>query len=246
MRFFTEFRMTKIMINKNRKISNYAWIVATLFVLGVFAPSFFGMDGMNGGYALAVLSGFFVMASIVTAAVYGVSAKEQDRITTGRALLAHWTYSQKEWEAFTKDESVRTGDDKKILFYIIAAWAVFFGILFPILDWENGIYVTYMMLGLIALIWIVMKLAIRSSRNALKTQSEVYISRFGVYIAGTMLSWRMYASKLIQVDFIADKDCDFIDFSYQSGRASGNLRVPVPLGKMGEAKKIVEALKRDI
>lgn len=234
------------MTNKNRNISITAWLVAGIFILGVFAPSVFGMDGMNGGYALAVLSGFFAMSAVVTAIIYGISAREQDRVTTGRALLAHWTYTEKEWKSFTKDEGTRTGEDKKFLFYIIAGWAIFFAILFPILDFENGIYVTYMMLGLIALIWIVMKLAIRSDRNALKTPSDAFISRFGVYFTGTMLSWRMFATRLTGVRFIEDKDCDFIDFSYQSGRSFGSLRVLVPAGKTNEAKKIVEALNKDI
>lgn len=234
------------MINKNRNISIIAWFVAGIFILGVFAPSVFGMDGMNGGYALAVLSGFFAMSAIITAIIYGISAREQDRLTTGRALLAHWSYSEKEWKSFTKDEGTRTGEDKKFLFYIIAGWAIFFGVLFPIIDFENGIYVTYMMLGLIALIWIVMKIAIRSAKKALIMPSDVFISRFGVYFAGTMLSWRMFATRLTGVRFIADKDCDFIDFSYQSGRSFGNLRVPVPTGKTSEAKKIVEAFNRDI
>jgi hypothetical protein len=234
-----------IIENKNCKISNIAWGVAILFLVGIFMPSIFGVDGMDGGFALSVGFGFLMMVSIVTAAVYGALAKEQDRILSGRAILAHWSYTQKEWNAFQKDEHVRVGEDKKYLFYIIAGWAIFFGILFPILDPEAGWYVTYTMLGLIVLIWVVMKISIYRGRKALETPSDVYISRFGVYFAGVMFSWRMTATKLTNVKYVKDKDCDFIGFEYLSGRSSGIIRVPVPAGKINEAKKIVEALEKE-
>jgi hypothetical protein len=233
------------MTNNNHKVARVAWLVSLLFGIGIFLPSLLGMDGMNGGYALAVLSGFVCMAAVITALMHGALARQQERLFAGDQVLVHWTYSHDEWQAFFREEAVRDRDEKKILFYIISAWAIIFGIGFPLYDRENGIYVTYVMLGLIVIIGITAYLSIAATRHQLqKHGGEAYISRCGAYTGGRMHSWSLVQSSLLGVRFAAGAKIPYIQIDYMGGKTEYTVRVPVPAGKEAEANNVVRELEK--
>jgi hypothetical protein len=232
------------MINTNWKIAKYAWLFALMFCLGIFVPSIIGMDGMNGGYALATFSLFLCLTSVVSALVFGSLAKQQDKLLQGKDLLAHWTYTKEEWGLFYQGESVRDQKEKTMLFYIVAAWAILFGILFPIYDPEDGIFVTYVMVGLIALIGAVAILSIKITRHNLKEHGgEAFISTKGAYISGQMHSWSLAAGSLLDVSYLDASPQRMIQIDYLGGKTEYSVHIPVPHGKEDQAQKVVETLR---
>jgi len=230
------------MSNKNKTISRYAWFVSLLFAVGIFVPGWLGIDGMNGGYALSVFSGFFMITAIITAIMFGALGKQQDNILSGSKLLARWSYTPDEWQAFTGDEIVRDAQGKKMLFLIVAFWAVLFGIAFPIYDHENGIYVSYMMIGLVMLIGFVAFLSIRiTRRNLLRPAADTYINTKGALVAGQMHSWAAPLGSLAGALLVTD-DPPYIEITYYGGKTEYTVRIPIPTGKDEEAQHVVEAL----
>jgi hypothetical protein len=86
------------------------------------------------------------------AVLYFNLARKLDGILRGEGILAHWTYSPEYWLRYTQKEYITEKAEKKILFLIITAFALFFGFLFWAFDPEAGFYVFLVMLGLIGLI----------------------------------------------------------------------------------------------
>jgi hypothetical protein len=230
-------------MNTNRKISFIAWIVAVIFFIGIFIPSIIGIDGMNGGFALSFVLGFFSIVAIITAFVYGKLAKEYDAIMKGKDVLAHWQYAPDEWKDYTAKEFTRDKKDKRSLFLIVFFWSALFAISFPILDHKNGWYVTIVMGILIIIIGITAIISIISAhRSNKKSNGDVYITKHGILFSGKVLSWSMISSKLLDVRLDEVEEPPLLVFEIQSGKSSYTLRIPVPQGKKDEAKKIIQMI----
>lgn len=229
--------------NFNYKVAITALLLAILSFLLIFLPSILGIEGFEGGYGISFIAFFLLIAFLVTAVIYWKLGREQEKIINGKETLVHWTYEKKFWDQYTKEEYIRDKSEKKTLFFIVAGWAIFFGILFPIFDHESGIWVSAVMLGLIGLIGIVAFLSIRSSHNRnLKHTGEAYISRRGVYLNGKMISWKLPYSSLVNIKYFNKKKSSFIQFEVSSGSSVHNIRVPIPEGKEKEAGEVVRQL----
>lgn len=96
---------TASIVNKPRKVIRNALIITGLIIAGAVITGYSSLDGMNGGYALIVLFGFLAMTSLVTALVYIPRAREFDKLVSQLQPLAHWTYSNEEWNAFIEGRS---------------------------------------------------------------------------------------------------------------------------------------------
>jgi len=235
------------MPNTNWKTTRITTILALVFLIGIFVPSFIGMDGFHGGFALATFSGFLMMVFTISAFVFGAVARQQDKLFAGQNLLVHWTYTADEWRQYYADESTEDRKTKTWLFYIVAFWEVVFGIGFPIYDPKDGIFVSYMMLGLIILIGFVAWLSIRITRHKLeKHGGEAWISTTGAYIAGQMHSWTIVGGSLIDVSCLTGEKQSQIRIDYMGGNTEYSVHIPVPAGREDEAKIITQTLAAQI
>ncbi len=229
-------------MNFYKKVSRIAWVVALIFLIGIFLPEYFGIDGMNGGFALSVFSGFFAMVAIITAIIYGMYGKKFTSVMKGENVIARWEYSKEEWDKYTEEEHKRNKEGKTFLFYIVSGWAVFFGILFPIFDFENGIWVSAVMGGLILLIGFVAFTSIwYDHRRNLKKRGEILIAKGGVILNGQLHNWEGPMAKFHGVALCEDKKQPYLQFDYQAGQEihQYSARIPIPEGKMEEAEAIV-------
>ncbi len=235
------------MPNQNCRISRYAAVAALVFLLGIFVPGLMGLDGFDGGFALAVGSGFLCMIAIVTALVYASLARAQDKLMRSDQLLAHWTYSDAEQKIFAAEETVRDTNDKKMIFGMVAFFALLAGLGFWILDPENGIFVLYVMLGLIALIGVVAFLtATANSRRLHKPAAAAWISRSGAYANGQMHSWTLVGGALLQANYVETEQYPMLKLEYLGGNTEYTARIPVPDGKAEEAKTVINELQKQI
>lgn len=245
--------MDKILLYQSfsKKIAKIAVIVGTLALIGIFVPSIIGLEGFNGGFAVSTICFFIFLSAVVTAVIFWQMAKQEAKIVKGENLLVHWRYSEEEWKDFTKNEYKIDRGYKIMLLKIIIFFAFLFGIGFWIYDHENGIYVFYTMLGLIALITAVAYYSIYAAcRRKLTHHGEVYISTDGVIINGQFHSWKIFGARLENVVYNIKTKPKYLEFEYSTiaryGRQSNYVRVPVPKNEEKNAPKIIGQIKKYI
>jgi hypothetical protein len=231
--------------NPQKKVAIWALVAALIGLFLMFGPVGFGwMDGFGGGFALAAFGLLIMIAGITTAVLFFRLAKSYDRILSNKNLLARWTYSDAEWKAFTEADYKIDRKNRWMLVGIISAFAIFFGILFAIMDREAGIYVLFVMLGLIVLVSITAFLTSQQNyRRNVRHKGETLIASDGIILNGQLHAWNVIGSKLDRVDYMEETP-PMIEFEYsavsRSGRDSYTVRVPVPSGQGNSARDIVQ------
>jgi len=227
-----------------------AWVIITaLAVFGIFAPSLFGMDGFKGGYAISFVSFFMVICGIIVIVIYSGRARAVSRILKADNVLAHWTYDPAEWNEYAEKQYVEEKKEKSVLFYVISAFALFFGIVFFLIDNENGLWVLVLMLLLIGVIaftaWFT---AWYNHRQNLKYLGETYITADSIYINRQLHTWRGLGAKLESVDLDKHKAHAMLTMVYSAPTRTGfenyTVRIPVPQGKEAEAEQIYQKLQQ--
>lgn len=234
-------------IANSLKIARISIIFAFIFLIGIFIPIIIGLDGFDGGFAISFICFFLLLCSVITSIIFWRMSILEEKIKNGKNLIAHWTYSKAEWQDFTKTDLNLDKSYKNMLFYIICGFSIFFGIAFYIYDPEDGIYVTYVMLGLIVLMFFVSKYSIYSAnQNNLKNQGETYISTEGVIANGQFHSWKTLGAQLENITYIDDTKPKLLEFEYsiivRYGRQSSFVRIPVPKNEEKNVKEICEKI----
>lgn len=207
------------------------------------------VDIMEGGGALIMIGLLFFLSSIPVALMFRKRAKLFDSFAEGLDVLVHWRYSPGLWAEYTEEEVVRDTYRKKVLFFTISAFALFFGALFFILDPEGGGPVTFLvMVGLVIVIGITALLSIRVTANRNRQgNAEVYISSQGLYLNRVLHSWGHLNTYLESVRIVSG-GVPVIEFLYsyptRAGMQSETVNVPIPDGEMPSAHKLVEYFKQ--
>jgi hypothetical protein len=210
----------------------------------IFGPGFAGIDGFDGGYAISFVGLFVAILGLLVAGFYYQSANILDEILRGEGLLVHWTFDDQMWQEYTREEYAEEISEKKGLFLIVSAFALFFGFLFWFLDNEAGFVVFLVMLGLIGLVGFTWRFSAWYNRKQnSEGVKEAYIARSGVYMNRRLYTWRLFSSKLLEVEINNYKALSVLKFSYTAFTVPGpqtyTIRVPIPVGQEEIAKNIV-------
>ena len=233
--------------NPQRRTTTIWGIITVIAVFAIFAPHIFGMDGFSGGFAISTLSFFVAITGIIVVVIYVKRARALDRLFQGENLLAHWTYSPEEWRQYTEQEFQTERKEKWGLFYLIAGIALFLGIIFLIIDPKAGLFVFFVMLGLIALIAFVAWITAWSTyRQNKKYLGEAYIATTAVYLNRQFHTWKGLGARLVSVILAEEKGQQLVAFTYAAPARTGmqeyTVRLPVPRGKEKAAEAIAEKL----
>ena len=229
--------------NTQRGIVNTWYFITLIAFIGIFVPSWIGMDGMNGGFGISFLAGFAVLIGLIVIFMYRSRAKQMDKILSGEGRIACWTYLPEEWYRFT---GVDFEADKKIkaqIFLLIVAVSIVVAIILMIVIRDPLILL--IIAGLIVFISIPAYWAPRYRSNKLKNSNAVVlISEHGVLVGKMFHLWVGMGARLDQVGLNTESDPKIIEFSYSMparyGRQTEIARVPVPAFKTDEALAIVE------
>lgn len=233
--------------NPERRTASVLWIITAVAVFAIFAPSIFGMDGPNGGFAVSFLALVVAISGIIAAIVFMNRAAALDRLFKDENLLAHWTYTTDEWRQYTDAEYKTELKVKWNIFYLVAGISLAVGLLFLVAVPDGGLVVFLAMLSLIALIafvaWFSARQVYNQNRNYL---GEAFISREGLSLNCQFHTWKGLAANLDSVAILEEKGQRLLAFTYSMpsrvGMEERTVRVPVPAGKEEEAKKITEIL----
>jgi hypothetical protein len=231
------------------KVVKISLIISILSFIGIFVPYYTPLGESSNSYAISAGLTFVFILAIVTTLVYRKMSIKETAVKSGDKLIAHWTYSDEEWNSFTEEEHKINSADKKMLFYIISGFAVFFGALFMIMDPESGIFVAGAMLGLIVIIAFTAFLSIYlAHRKNLKKKGEAYISIDGVIINGTFHAWKLFGAKFEGVTYVENVQPRYLEFTYSiiasHGRQNQSVRLPVPKKEEKSVQLIIETLEK--
>jgi hypothetical protein len=227
------------------------WILSVLFLIGFFTP--FISDFVTGDiedwmFAIMFFSLVMCITSIVVALMYGKRARITGSILRGENLLAHWTYTEEEWNRYARTEHQEFKHYNRTLFLMVVVISVIIGIIFIISNPDDWQIFAVIVLGIIAIAggsaWLAVALSKRQNR---KYHGEVFITAEGVFINRILHLWKGYGAAL---ENAAYEDSEraipviVIDYSApsRSGSQTWTVRVPVPAGHEAEAEVITQQL----
>ncbi len=216
----------------------------------IFVPETVGIDGFDGGFAISFVSLVIALTSGIFGLLYFAYARQLDNILRGVGVLAHWTYTQEYWMQYTKKEYEEENSEKKSLFLIVAAFALFFGVLFWGLDNEAGFYVFIVMLGLIGLILFVWRFTVWSNyRHNLNGVKEAYITKDAIYLNRRFITWHSFLTRFKGVTILQRKKVSFLVFQYtmysRTGPQTYTTRVPIPPDQINFAIQIMQQINME-
>lgn len=234
--------------NPSRRYMGISLGVSALGGALALAPGVLGIDMSSGGGALILLGIALIFVGGLVALFIRKRAQVLDRLFSGKDLLAHWTYAPDEWEAYAqKDLRSRSRHSKKT-FFILAFFAVLFGLIFFIADPEGGRFVAMGLAATVLLVAVGAKLSVdRARRRQAQEAKELLLSAEGLWLAGELHTWTVGGARLEEVA-PAPEDGKILSFTYSTpgkhGRQHYTVRVPIPQGKEEEGAA-VEAFFRD-
>ncbi|MGB3008315.1 MAG: hypothetical protein WBC06_17500 [Chitinophagaceae bacterium] len=240
---------TKNITNKPQKVVRNAFIIVALMIGGAVITGYSNLDGMEGGYALIVAFGFLALIAFITAIVYIPRAKEFNKLTKELQPLAHWTYSQQEWDEFIKEDLKETiAVNKATLRLVIIISIIVCAIL--LLMYKDNLFILIIG-GLILLLTLVAFIAPLIRKRILsKGIHEAFIGKDAAYVGGTFQTWKHLRARLfnVEVDTTVPIPIVHIEFEFPTlqGIQQSIVRIPVPAGKLEEAKKIAVILQKQI
>jgi uncharacterized Tic20 family protein len=236
---------TGTIINRPKRIVRNAFIITAIMIILSFVIGYSSLDGMAGGYALIFFSSFLAMVAFVTALVYIPRAKAFSKLMNELNPLAHWTFTKDEWDAFVKEDLKETiAVNKSILRMMIIISIIICCIL--LLIYRDNLYI--LIIGaLILFLSMVAFLTPHIRRNMFKKGiHEAYIGATSVYVGGSFKTWSQLGAHLVSAALYTESTIPILHiiFEYPSLLVVQQeiIRIPVPQGKMEEAKMIIARL----
>ncbi len=241
--------VTGPIVNKSRKVIRNAFIITGLMIAGAFITGYSGLDGMKGGYALIVLFGFLAMSAFVTAIVYIPRAREFDKLVSELKPLAHWTYTETEWNSFIQEDlKENMSVNKATLRLVIIVSTIVLAVLLMV--YRDNLFIL-IIAGIIGMLTVVAFAAPRIRSHFLKKGiHEALVGERSAIIGGTFQTWTQLGAYLIGTDIYEEAEIPVLHiiFEFPTLQATQQeiVRIPVPAGKIEEARKIVEILRKQI
>jgi hypothetical protein len=229
--------------NTQRRIVNLWYIISIFCVLSVFLPSFLGIDGMEGGFAISFVAGFMVIVGIIIILVYRSRAKQLDNILSGEGRIALWQYTAAEWMRFAAADFEDEKKIKRNLFIMVTVISIVIGVILVIVTQDP--LILFIIAGIIAIVAIPAFWAPRYRFKKLQhSEAEALIAENGVIVGKMFHLWVKLGARLDKVVIDMESDPKLIEFTYsiptRNGRQEEIARVPVPYGKIDDAMQIVE------
>lgn len=246
-----EHQVHPVSSNPPKRYATTSFIIAIAAAIMIFIPELVGIDGFDGGFATSFISLVIALTAAIVGFMFHNWAAKVTRIQRGQGILAHWVYTPEFWANYTENEYLEEKSEKKGLFLIVTAFALFFGILFWALDNEAGFYVFLVMVGLIGLCAFAWQFSSWHTYQSNRSSGikEAYVSDEAVFMNNKLVTWKTALTHLEKVEFEHNRPVPVLAFTYtqyqgRGGRQSYTTRVPVPAGEEPTASYIAEQLNQ--
>jgi len=199
---FTKINKEITIQNNQSSIAKKSWYAAGFFLLIIFI-AFMDFDFLPIHPALAFISFFFLLCAIVIALMFRSRAKKMQKLITGENLLAEWTLSNEQKEAYINYlfENEK-GKNQVILYSISAISFIVFGIFILMID-EGKLAMTGVWIGLIIFLSLfAFGMPFYYRRQNRKSDGRILIGAKYIYLNGFFHNWDFILSGLSKVKVI--------------------------------------------
>ena len=176
-------------------------------------------------------------------------SKVGSEIAEGKNVLAHWTYFDSEWFAFTElDYQI----DKKRYYktsWLATAFCIFYAVILMLVYPRNeslfGYYYvisSFLIMGI--LMWpLTFTWLHRKYRYNKQIKGEAIITSDALKFNGKLYAWNTAVQELISVEYM-EGPTPMLAFKYgkglRRGKSNHEVRVPIPNGKEENARDIIQ------
>lgn len=242
--------LENFMPNPEKRYTRIALVIMIAAAVLVFLPGWIGLDGMDGGFALSFVFVWIAISAALVALFFRRRAAQLDLILKGQDVLAHWTYTPAEWEAYYSMELDEQLRENRALWYLMAGMSFFIGGIFWLIDREAGQYVLLMMVALtLVLAAAAFGLPRLRRRRREGRPGEVWMAPTAVFFDGEYATWDSWETGLDKVEWRdaagSDPACLVFHLSHlvRTGIQVQELRIPVPGRNLQEARDIIRKFK---
>lgn len=225
--------MLPILENKQRKISNGSWMVAIIFFVLMVLPFYEG-NPFTKIWAVAFLSFFFGISSVVVAIMYKMRSNKFEKLLSGEKTLAHWTLSESDKIKYVNFQFENRKKKNKFNFMLISIFmVVIFGFFILMMDDDERMVMVYILLGYLALFGSFAYFMPFYFRNKNKNgDGHILIGKNFAYINGYFHNWDFLLSGIEQVEIIHEPFYGLHLVYYYTTRSLRNteeIDIPAPL-----------------
>ncbi len=216
-------------------------------VFGIFAPSMFGMDGFDGGFAISFACIVLAITMFIVTIMYSGRAKSLDTMLDKKDMLVHWTYTPEEWQAYTQTAYSADTRDKWNLYKLVMAITVIVCTGFFLFHRDSGMIMVVMALGLGILLAVVILMTTNYDHWQNKRhRGEVYITKNGAFVNRQLHLWKGWGAQLDDIQYNENDRIIEITYSIPSTtmRDTATVRVPVPSGEDAKAREVIAQLNQ--
>ena len=235
--------------------SRIGWTIAAISLLiilccGLLAFAISGNPEWRNVPAICLIVSLLSLAGLITGVVIVFAKRYEARVIddlhSGKNVLAHWTYTPDEWTKYIEKE---VGQRNKL-----APW-IFLTVMIPtvlIVVWAAfktgaGLILLLPLVLVPLIVWLVLYLPGRTIRRL--GRGDVIILPDGVLLHDRWYSWTYLGARLANVSYEAGEP-PVIQFQwmqpgagYRGVMAMKTIDVPVPHGREGDAKKLMETFQ---
>lgn len=236
--------------NPQKKVAVTSFITSVIMTIMIFVPYLADIDPYDGGFAISLVSILIAVTAAIVGLMFIGQAKKVDQILRGQGVLAHWIYPVDLWRQYAEKEYKTEKAQKKFLVIIVAAFAIFFGLLFWLLDPKPGFIVFLVMMALIGLITLTWQVTAwyNYQKNTSNTTKQVYITKNAVYLNNILYEWTTALTSFKKVVLQKNKNLHLLVFVFTSLNRTGpqtyTIRVPIPPDQQENAKYIAEQINK--
>ena len=224
-------------------------IVAVFFTITCFSALTF-IDGMQGGYAIALVSLFIAISGIAVAGLFFHRARVMDGILNSNHLLAHWVYSPDMAKESASREYTEYLERNRAMFLLIGGLLVVTALIFIIFVEDGGIITGGFLLAFTVVLFIISRITPVLERNrALKMPHEAFIAENGIIYEGAVYPFNSFMTGMYEVSLHKGTPRKNPSLIFSFTQLVGlytiqpfEIVVPVPPGEMDTANQVVRTL----
>ena len=212
----------------------------------IVLPSGFGINGMDGGYALQIL---IVLVGITGLSVLPLMVKrhrEFSALLSGTGLVASWIYTHEQWAQANASRRQLVRVRNKALLICVDGMLLFAALVFLIWNPENaGLGVAAILMGIGGVVALAaFRFPWLSEHSSRRHPPAVYIGKDGLVYGRELHVWKGALARLKSVSYDEDKYLLTVVYSTVGKPLKQDypVYIPVPPNAAGEAKRAEEIL----
>lgn len=159
--------------------------------------------------------------------------------------LADWEYTPGEWAAFVRQERQQLRTE----FLLVTIGILIFGTILLRILRQAPLWAAFLVSFVVALVYGFVRYQIHAGFLAGSGKNRVMIYPHAARINGRWLTWSSSNRKLDGITIRHETDSEILEITYcwntRSGPASDEVRIPIPQGKLEEARKLLDELRKN-